>query len=418
MRVLFLFQTFSFERSTIYLDLIEEMRDRGHAVTVIAGTTDRELPDGLHKEDGVDVVYLKLADQFGAGKIKKGLIQLYMAPLMIALIRKYLWKKKFDVIAYPTPPVTLAPVVKKCREHFNCITYLMLKDIFPQNAVDIGLMSKDGLAYKYFKKLERVLYENSKKIGCMSEGNIAYLKEHEPWIPDGVIEYFPNTVKVKEDRGDRGTVLLSPSGQNRSDVSDDQKETKGPSPCLPCLRFMFGGNMGKPQGIGFLLEGIKKAADVPELKDICFDFIGDGTESRKIEEFIEKNGLKNLTYRRGVDRDTYEEILKGSDIGIISLSEEFTIPNYPSRILSYMQLAKPVLAITDRVTDMKDLILEKASCGWWTPSGDAESFIETLKAILNEKASLQQKGLNGRKYLEENFNVKLSANILEKSYWG
>ena len=393
MRVLFLFQTFSFERSTIYLDLIEEMRDRGHAVTVIAGTTEKDLPNGLHKEDGVEVIYLKLADQFGAGRLKKGLIQLYMAPLMIKLLRTQLWKRKFDVIAYPTPPVTLAPVVKKCREHYKCITYLMLKDIFPQNAVDIGLMQEGGLAYKYFKKLERTLYENSVKIGCMSEGNMDYLKEKEPWIKEGVIEYFPNTVKVK---GDRGTVLLSSRH----------------------LRFMFGGNMGKPQGIDFLLEGILRASGIPELKDISFDFIGDGTESRRIEEFIEKNGLKNLTYRRGVDRDTYEEILQGSDVGIISLSEKFTIPNYPSRILSYMQLAKPVLAVTDTVTDMKDLILEKASCGYWTPSGDMDGFIETLKKIVSEREALQQKGMNGRKYLEEHFSVKLSANILEKSYWG
>ncbi len=393
MRVLFLFQTFSFKRSTIYLDLIEEMRDRGHAVTVIAGTTEKELPDGLHEEDGVEVIYLKLADQFGAGRVKKGLIQLYMAPLMIKLIRTQLWKRKFDVIAYPTPPVTLAPVVKKCREHFRCITYLMLKDIFPQNAVDIGLMSEGGMAYKYFKKLERTLYENSVKIGCMSEGNMEYLKAKEPWIREGIIEYFPNTVKVK------------PFSQ-REHVSDSQ------------IRFMFGGNMGKPQRIDFLLEGIQKAAGIPELKDISFDFIGDGSESRRIEDFIRENNLKNLTYRRGVERDVYEEILAASDIGIISLSEKFTIPNYPSRILSYMQLAKPVLAVTDTVTDMKELILEKADCGYWTPSGDMDGFINTLKTIVSERETLQQKGMNGREYLEQNFDVKLSADKLEKTYWG
>ena len=395
MRVLFLFQVFSFDKSTIYLDLIEEMRDRGHAVTVIAGTTDRDLQDGLHEEHGVEVIYLKLADQFGAGKIKKGLIQLYMAPLMNRLIKTHLWKRKFDVIAYPTPPVTLAPVVKKCREHFRCITYLMLKDIFPQNAVDIGLMSGDGPAYRYFKKLERMLYEYSTKIGCMSEGNMAYLKEKEPWIREDIIEYFPNTVRIKD-------------APDKKDLSESSGS----------LKFMFGGNMGKPQGIGFLLEGIKKAGELPELKDVSFTFIGDGTESTGIEDFIQKNDLKNLTYSKGVDRDTYEELLADTDIGIISLSSKFTIPNYPSRILSYMQLAKPVLAVTDTVTDMKELILDGAKCGYWTPSGDIESFIATLKTIVSEKNTLAQKGQNGRKYLEQHFSVKTSAEILEKSYWG
>ncbi|MCR5651445.1 MAG: glycosyltransferase family 4 protein [Lachnospiraceae bacterium] len=395
MRILFLFQTFSFKRSTIYLDLIEEMRDRGHAVTVIAGTTDRDLPGGLHEEDGVEVIYLKLADQFGAGRVKKGLIQLYMAPLMNQLIRKNLWKRKFDIIAYPTPPVTLAPVVKKCREHYRCITYLMLKDIFPQNAVDIGFMSKNGPAFGYFKKLERMLYENSSKIGCMSEGNTEYLKKKEPWIKPEIIELFPNTVRVKEI------------------PADATPEDKGAG-----LKFMFGGNMGKPQGIDFLLEGIKRAGETEELKDIRFDFVGDGSESGRIEEFIQKNSLKNVTYTKGMEREQYEELLKNCDIGIISLSEKFTIPNYPSRILSYMQLAKPVLAVTDVNTDMKDLILQKADCGWWAPSGNMDEFIKILKKIVSEKDTMKPKGMNGRHYLEEYFDVKRSAEIFEKNWWG
>ncbi len=394
MRVLFLFQVFSFERSTIYLDLINEMNQRGHKVTVIAGTTDKSLPDGPFDRDGIEVIYLKLADQFGAGKIKKGLIQLSIGPLMSDLIKTCLWERKFDVIAYPTPPITLAGVVKKCREHFKCITYLMLKDIFPQNAVDIGMMGQGGVTYKYFKRMEKKLYEQSVKIGCMSAKNMAYLKENEPYIDEKKIEYFPNTVKI-----------------NDLKMPERDGERRG-------VRFMFGGNMGKPQGIDFLLEGIKEAAQIQELKDVTFDFIGDGSESRMIEDFIRDNKTGNLTYSHAVDRDTYERMLSDADIGIISLSERFTIPNYPSRILSYMQVAKPVLAVTDVNTDMKELVLDEACCGYWVRSGDKDGFIKELKRIVKEKDSLSEKGMQGRRYLEEHFDVRISADILERAYRG
>ncbi len=393
MRVLFLFQVFSFERSTIYLDLINEMTERGHKVTVIAGTTDKSLPDGPFDRNGTEVIYLKLMDQFGAGKIKKGLIQLSIAPLMMGLIRDHLWDRKFDVIVYPTPPITLAGVVKKCRAHFRCVTYLMLKDIFPQNAVDIGMMKEGGLTYRYFKKMERTLYEESVKIGCMSPKNMQYLKDHEPYIDEKKIGFFPNTVKVNP--------------LQNADMEEDEG-----------IRFMFGGNMGRPQGIDFLLEGIKKASEMPELKDLRFDFIGDGSESGMIETFIRENDLKNLTYSHGVDRNTYEERLKKADVGIISLSGKFTIPNYPSRILSYMQVAKPVLAVTDVNTDMKELVTREAGCGYWTESGKTDEFIEQLKRIVSERDGLREKGLRGRKYLEDHFDVRISADILEKAYRG
>ena len=393
MRLLFLFQTFSFKKSTIYLDLINEAAERGHKVTVVAGSTEKDLPDGKHKEGEIDVVYLKLPDQFGAGKIKKGLIQVAIPFLMKALIKDELWDDKFDLIVYPTPPVTLAPVVEKCRKHFKCITYLMLKDIFPQNAVDLEMMGEGGITYRYFKGIEKRLYAASDIIGCMSEANVRYLLSKEPWIDPKKVEYFPNTVKVKA------------LPEKKDGVSDE-------------ISFFFGGNMGKPQGIDFLLEGIARAEKTDELKGMRFSFIGDGSESGVIEEFIKTRNLKNLTYEHSLLRDEYEERLKNADIGIVSLSDRFTIPNYPSRVLSYMQTATPVLAVTDKNTDIKELITEEAGCGFWTRSGDIDGFTDTLKEIASKKDELKDMGMRGRKYLERYFNVSVSVDILERAYRG
>ena len=389
MRFLFLFQTFSFERSTIYLDLINETADRGHDVTVIAGTEDRSKPDGKVRVGKVEVVYLKLPNQFGAGKIKKGLIQLAIGPLMNARILKELKNDRFDVTVYPTPPITLAPVIEKCKKRFNCTNYLMLKDIFPQNAVDLGMMKKNGRTYRYFKKLEKRLYKASDRIGCMSEANIRYLLKHESWIDPDRVELFPNTVKI----------LDLPERK--------QKKEEG-------MTLFFGGNMGKPQAVEFLLEGIKRASEIRELKKVSFVFIGDGSESGLIEEFIESEKPDNLTYEHSLPRALYEEKLENADAGIISLSDRFTIPNFPSRILSYMQTATPVLALTDVNTDIKELVTEQAKCGFWSRSGDIEGFIQTLKDMLKAKDELEELGRNGRKYLEEYFDVSRSVDILER----
>ena len=394
MRILFLFQIFDYKKSTIYLDLVRECRDRGHMVTVIAGTSDMELPDGVTEVEGIRTVYMKLPDQFGAGSVKKALIQMSIPGRIRMILKDGFKDETFDVIAYPTPPITLAPVLRYCAKRYkSAIRYLMLKDIFPQNAVDLGMFSKSSPIYKYYRRMERQLYAYSDRIGCMSEANIAYLKEHDPEIPNEKLEYFPNTVALNE--------------------AVSMKDTRAANG----LRIVFGGNMGKPQDIGGLLRGIKTCGEQPDLDRVFFYFIGDGTESRRIEEYIEREKPVNLTYRHQLERPEYEKLLANADVGMISLSKDFTIPNFPSRILSYMQISKPVFAVLDEATDMDECIAE-AECGISVRAGDTGAFVEGVRRLIRLKDELPEMGARGRRYLERYFNVGVSVDILERAYRG
>ena len=394
MRILFLFQIFDYKKSTIYLDLVRECRDRGHMVTVIAGTSDMELPDGVTEVEGIRTVYMKLPDQFGAGSVKKALIQMSIPGRIRMILKDGFKDETFDVIAYPTPPITLAPVLRYCAKRYkSAIRYLMLKDIFPQNAVDLGMFSKSSPIYKYYRRMERQLYAYSDRIGCMSEANIAYLKEHDPEIPNEKLEYFPNTVALNE-------------AMSMKDI----RAANG-------LRIVFGGNMGKPQDIGGLLKGIKTCGEQPDLNRVFFYFIGDGTESRRIEEYIEREKPVNLTYRHQLERPEYEKLLANADVGMISLSKDFTIPNFPSRILSYMQISKPVFAVLDEATDMDECIAE-AGCGISVRAGDTGAFVEGVRKLIRLEDKLPEMGARGRRYLERYFNVGVSVDILERAYRG
>ncbi len=390
MKILFLFQKFSFRSSTIYLDLVEEMVKSGHEVTVLAGTQEAVEENKIQEESGCRVVYLKLPDQFHAGKIKKGLVQVLMGPMMMRRIRKHLWKDSFDMIVYPTPPITLAGVVGKCRSHYRAKTYLMLKDIFPQNAVDIGMMRGGSLLHRYFCGVESKLYENSDVIGCMSEANIRYMKQQLSPRLQVRLELFPNTVRVLD--REKHSVMSDPVDENRP------------------VRFVFGGNLGKPQHIDFLLQGIER---LKEDKRAEFLIIGSGTEASRVADFLKEHACTNARYLKELPRKEYEEELEKQDIGIVMLRPDFTIPNYPSRILSYMQRSKPIFAVTDHVTDMRELVTKEAECGFWCPSDDLDAFVNTVKEICQKKALLPQMGRNGHKYMSFYFNVERSVMILE-----
>ena len=89
------------------------------------------------------------------------------------------------MILYSTPPITFCGVVEYFQKRDNAKTYLMLKDIFPQNAVDLGMMKTTGakgLIYKYFRKQEKKLYAISDRIGCMSQANVEYVLKDNPEV--------------------------------------------------------------------------------------------------------------------------------------------------------------------------------------------------------------------------------------------
>lgn len=397
MRVLYIATSFPEPNkgATIYTDLAEALHEAGHEITVAVSEQASNLSQTqVKKERGFDVLRIVTGNYYDVGLIEKGITTLKIPILMKKGISKYLSNRKFDFILYEAPPVTNSSLVAWAKEKFDCPSYLMLKDIFPQNAVDIGIMKKNSIIFHFFKCKEKDLYESADIIGCMSEANKRYIIKHNPWINENKIELFPNTKKIT-DEINPGTLKM----RKKYFIPEDS-----------CV-FLFGGNMGKPQYVDLLCEAI---IDCKNDKGIYFLFIGRGTDRYKLEQTIRENDIRNAMVIENLPRDEYGQIIKECDVGLIILDPRFTIPNFPSRILSYMEYAKPVLAATDISTDLKDLIV-KSKCGEWVWSGDENEFVEAIRRM-SKNPLLKQMGYNGRNYLEINFSLKSSVSILEKHF--
>lgn len=394
MKVLYIATSFPepHKGATIYTDLAEALHESGHEITVaVSEQAMNEMRTQLKQERGFDVLRVVTGNYYDVGLIEKGVTTLKIPVLMKRGITRYLGDREFDLILFEAPPVTNATLVAWAKKKFNCMAYLMLKDIFPQNAVDLGIMKRNSLLYRYFTTKEKKLYRTADFIGCMSFANQNYIIEHNSWLDSRKVEIFPNTKRIT----------------NKTDSDGFPMRKRYDIPQEACV-FLFGGNMGMPQYIELLCRAVKECKDKNE---IYFLFVGRGTDRYKLERIIRENGIKNARVIDNLPRDEYEQITKECNVGLIVLDPRFTIPNYPSRILSYMEYAKPVLAATDKVTDLKDLIIE-SRCGEWVWSGDADSFVEKIIEMASSKNMLTI-GENGRRYIVDNFTVERSIRILE-----
>ena len=184
------------EEHTIYCDLLRYFRDMGHYIYTISPYEKRtKLQTTYEVKNGIHMLHVRTGNVTGmVNLIEKGFAQLSLEPIFIKALKKYYSNIKFDLVMYSTPPITFCNAIEYVKRRDNAKTYLLLKDIFPQNAVDIGLMKKSGLKgvlYKFFRRKEKKLYQISDFIGCMSQANVDYIIQHNPEINPDIVEICP-----------------------------------------------------------------------------------------------------------------------------------------------------------------------------------------------------------------------------------
>lgn len=392
MNVLFLtlYDFNSIEEHNLYPDLLREFTKHGHKVYVISPVERRRNQDTHIIEEGMaTILKLRIGNTQKTNIVEKGISTLCIKPQFIAGIKKYFSKIKFDLVLYSTPPITFCKVIEYVKNRDGAKTYLLLKDIFPQNAVDLGMMQKNGLKgllYKSFRNKEKKLYRISDRIGCMSQANVDYVLKHNPEVDSAVVEVCPNSIEpidVSVDIEAREWI------RKKYEIPVNKKV------------FIYGGNLGKPQGIEFLIRCLN---DQQKNKDTFFLIIGDGTEYERFESFISENHPDNVKLMRRLPKEDYDTLVAASDVGMIFLDHRFTIPNFPSRLLNYMQAKVPVLACTDPNTDIGKVI-EEGGFGWWCESNDAVAFQSIVELACN--SNLLKMGENAWRYLEKYYAAEI-----------
>jgi len=382
----------------IYPDLLRTFSNHGHHVYIVSPYEKRTgLKTELKNELGVSVLHVAMGNITKCSIIEKGISTLQIEYKFKSAIKRYFKDTKFDLILYSTPPVTFSSVIQFFKRRDNAKTYLLLKDIFPQNAVDIGMLSKTGfkgLVYRYFRLVEKKLYAISDRIGCMSPANVEYLLANNPEIESSRTEICPNSIEMRN-----------------MTITAEERITLREKYGLPQDKkiFVYGGNLGKPQGIPFIIECLKSQTNNPEA---YFLIVGDGTEFRKLEAYFNEANQKNMKLLPRMSKDDFDRMAAACDVGLIFLDHRFTIPNFPSRLLAYMQAGLPVLACTDPNTDIGKVIVD-GGFGWWCESNDVEAFGKAVHAaVLSDSDDMKQ---NSFLYLKKHYTVEQAYQTILKA---
>ena len=374
----------------IYNDLMRKFTDEGHEVYIVSPRERRYgEKSSLTKNNGVNILGVRTLNLIKTNVIEKGLGQVLLEYQFKKAIKKFLKGISFDLVIYSTPPITFTGVVKYLKKKQpKSVSYLMLKDIFPQNAVDLGMFGEKSIFYKYFRKKEEQLYKSSDFIGCMSPANVEYLLQHNGYLKRERIEICPNAVELNT---------------NNKPFTEEERAAIRKEYDLPIGApvFLYGGSLGKPQGVDYIVDCLKA---VSAKKDCFFLIVGAGVEQYKIKDWLDQNNPSNIRLLDYMEKEDYDRLVKACDIGLIFLDYRFTIPNFPSRLLSYLEQKMPVISATDMASDV-GVLAEANQFGMRVPSNDIEAFVKAVENYIEHPEIIKQQGENGYQFLLDNYQV-------------
>lgn len=397
MNILFLTIAWPKHDYNLYTDLMEEFVKDGHQVYVAAANERRHNTNTyLTTLNGIQVLHIKCENLTKVNKMEKAVGLLTIDYRFRQAIKKYWHDIHIDLIIMSTPPVNLLGTYSAMKRKYKAKTYLLLKDIWPQGPADFGAIKVNGFIYKYFRRIEKRLYDTSDFIGCMSRKNVEYLLAHNKNIDPAKVEVNPNSIKPR---------YVEQSIKERREI---RKKYGVPTDKVV---FVYGGNLGEPQGVEFLEACIRSNES---RNDTYFLVIGSGTKYPRIKDFFTQLQPQNAALLSVLPKNEYETLCRACDVGLIYLSSKCTIPHFPSRLLSYMQNEMPVLLAVGEHTDVGEIV-QSNEFGYFCTWGDINSFDQKVEQLAADAEMRQIMGSNAKKYLEEHFTASLSyATIMRR----
>lgn len=343
-------------------DLALEFQRQGIITTVITSDSRVKGLSALDTFDGTHILRLKTPEHKDIGRVRRAIAEILMPFFLIRnFIKSELNNAKWDAVIWYSPTIFLGPFIYYLKRRNGCPSYLILRDIFPAWALDLGLIRK-GPTYYLFRMFEKFQYSIADFIGVQATGNLDYFQSW-PSLAHKKIEVLQN--------------WLSPKSPSNCSVNVSN---------LPIANrkiFVYAGNMGIAQGMGDLLL---LAEALLTRSDVGFLFIGRGSDMELLSQDAKNRGLVNTVFCDEIDADEIPGLFAQCHVGLIALDGRHKTHNVPGKFLSYLQSGLPVLAIINHGNELQ-LMIEKYQVGRVTVDRSRENLRLLANSLLDEVSS-------------------------------
>ena len=364
-------------------DLAIELRQLGHQVVIATLAEDLQEPLAVTSETGITVARVRTRGIKNVSRPVRAWREAQISRLMWSKARGFFEANPCDLLVFYSPSIFFGALVRKLKRLWGCPAYLVLRDIFPQWALEAGLLRK-GPVYSFFRYYERRQYEAADIIGVESTGSLQYFEKHFPGRFR--LEVLPNWSALRE--------VPRRSGVLRARLGLHGK-----------VIFVYGGNIGVAQDPDNLLRLAQRM--LPETQ-VAFVLIGEGSEVHRLQAAIRDQGLTNMYLLGAVENQEYLQLIADADVGLLSLERNLTSHNYPGKLLGYAAAALPILASINPPNQLHHL-LHESGAGLSCDNGDDDAFLAAALRLARDPGLRRTMSAASRSLLETHFSARAAA---------
>ena len=365
-------------------DLATELHNQGHRAIVVAPDECLTQPCQVTTESELTILRVRTGKIKGAGKIRRAWNEVRLSSVIWRSAKTFFRDNPCGLVVFYSPSIFFGDLVNRLKRLWKCKTYMILRDMFPQWAIDAGVL-REGLISKYFRHKERFQYEVADIIGVQSSANLQYF-EQKSIRHRAQLEVLFNWTTLDE----------------KNVVQDDFRKKFG---LENKLVFFYGGNIGVAQHMDNIIQ---LAENLRSFSDVHFLLVGEGSEVDRLQADIRRRSLSNISMRPAVGQNEYLALLSQVDVGLISLDRDLTTHNLPGKMLGYMYYSMPILASINAGNDLQNIV-EEAHAGMVCIAGEHEELCDLATRFIQDAELRQNMGRNARLLLEKTFSVEQAA---------
>jgi colanic acid biosynthesis glycosyl transferase WcaI len=268
-----------------------------------------------------------------------------------------------DILIVISPPLLLgaAAWLMCCLKRAPFIFHV--KDLQPDAAVGMGML-KRGALIRALYRLEAFAYSRAHRLSGLTRGMTNAFKS-KGVSPQKII-FFPDAVHLPD--------TLPPQGAFRRRLGLDSNH----------FLAVYSGNLGVKQGLEVLIEAARLLRD-PRIRIII---CGDGARRKILSDQLSELKLANVLMLPLQPSGQFEEMLADADLTLITQQKDSGACFFPSKILTYLAFAKPVLTVADSSSELA-IALNQGGFGLNVEPGNPSAVAETIQTLADDPERLR-----------------------------
>lgn len=325
---------------------------------------------------------------------KRSLIKRFLYELVISI--KFLIKtlrvvEKGSIVFTGTTPIFLLFVLYFVKKFLNFKWVLLVHDVFPENLVPAKILKEKNFIYKTAKWLFDKIYASADEVIVIGRDmkELIFQKTNKDNIT--IVQNWIDPLDVG--------IELKQNNQILEELNWNKDDT---------TVFQFFGNIGRMQGVGIILNAIKKMENLHLAK---FIFIGNGAYVSELKDQIQAIGSESVCYYGSLNQQEKTKGLNACDIALVTLAEGMLGLGVPSKSYFSMAANKPIIAIMDQESEVADMV-RTHKIGWVASPDDENNLAYILDQIVLSRHELELN--SSRAILEQYYSEQVAMDKILK----